>query len=185
MEAWTIKQTQVFFRNPALNIPRSTIQTWMQHGIFTPCETVAYRDPRGCRLDFSDLVTLALLRVFIAVGVGYKSLGYQDITFWTDGLDREDETDLLKAEAAGRAIQKYLSMTDYRVHAVVRPELLWHRHHIYFQPTATLDQGNLARLRDQHTWQPIILIKVRPLYDYLRAVVDGPPRQEDKGEGVS
>jgi hypothetical protein len=162
---WTIRQaSDKFFHGFDSKIPVTTIQTWIRRGIFIPKEQAMPRDPRGSRLDISDLVTLLLLRSFSCCGVGWESLLPEKLSF-ADGLMAKDELKQLQySKNAGRPVQWYLDRFDCQVHSVVSPGLLWKGHRVNFHPTEMLDESWWLRMRDGVNQSPTCIISASAQY---------------------
>ncbi len=142
-------------------IPRATIQTWMQRGVFVPVESAPHRDPRGCRLDEADLTTLLVLRALSVCGVGHISLAPDRLGFEYAHLTDENMKLLRASQRKWRGIQWYIEFHNYMVHVIIMPGILWTGHWITFIPTALLDDGWWHRMRDIDSPRPLILIRVK------------------------
>lgn len=108
-------------------IPRSTIQTWLQHAVFIPYQPVAPRDPQGCRLSISDLVLLSLLRAIFAVGVRLTtSLRTGDAHWYNESIEfwwatRFQDLNQRLRRDPNREVQTFLELCDYNVLIQIEP----------------------------------------------------------------
>lgn len=138
---WTIrKAVQNFFSGDDLPLSVSTIQHWIQAGIFHPFSLADKCDPRGSDIDFSDIMALALLRTFFFLGMQPKDFRYYHGTalkeegalfdgvswsnkdkvlagmmlFVKDQLSPEQQKALMREmEPPRRPIQTYIELMDY------------------------------------------------------------------------
>jgi len=155
------------------SLPKATVQTWMRHKVFVPVEQASRRDPRGCRLDISDLTTLLILRALSACGVGIASLHPKKFDFYIPQDRIPKWHRLLSVTGEGRAIQAYIEAHNYKVHAVVWTSLLWAGHEIQFRPSESVDTKFLEYLRDNNSGHPAILLNVSPLYEEIKNTLKG------------